>query len=233
MIHIVVRPDYVFHLVSMLPNSSHLSFLFLDPPPLFRANDSMSEGENLVYYNRFLTNVTFRGFHPVQETTVGFNAPIPILPSIPSPYQTDRIHPIQLPTTFSFKVDLSMVYCYDTADMFLLGDELVTLPFVTRVHRVDSELEWYEIYEGLLEDRVPDRYEDRTDSGPMSSRGFQKMLKRFGVREVEDDLSRMIWMHEGQSVEVFEKGTRLAVPMDWRPRRHFIRSSAGISRTKS
>ena len=49
------------------------------------------------------------------------------------------------------------------------------------------------------------------------------MLKRFGVREVEDGPTRMVWMHEGHSIEVFEKGTHLAVPMDWHPRRHFVR----------
>ena len=120
-----------------------------------------------------------------------------------------------------------MTYEYDTVDQFLLGDEVVSLPFITRVYRVDLELKWHEVYEGLLEHRVLDHYRDRSDAGPMSWQGFWRMLKWFGVHEAEDDPGSMVWYHTGWCVEAYDCGTGLRIFDNWSPLRqvkHFDRN---------
>ena len=110
-----------------------------------------------------------------------------------------------------------MMYEYDTADQFLLGDEVVSLPFVTRVYHVDLELEWHEVYKGLLEHRVPDHYWDCSDTGLMSRQGFRRMLKRFGVHEAEDDPGSMVWYHASRCVETYDRGTGQRIFDNWSP----------------
>ena len=203
----------------MSPNLPNLQLFFLDSSSLSQFPDATSGPENLMCYTRYLTNSTFRGFHPIRQCTIGFNTPYLISPFIPSSYASDRIHPQHLPSAFSNKIDLTMTYEYDTANQFLLGDEVVSLPFITRVYRVDLELEWHEVYKGLLEHQVLDRYRDRSDAGPMSRQGFRRMLKRFGVREAEDDPGSMVWYHAGQCVEAYDCGTGLRIFDNWSPSR--------------
>ena len=214
----------------MLPNFSNLHFDFFDPPPLFRAKDLFSEREILLYYTRLLTNYTFRGFHPISECTVSFDSTLHFPPNPPSRYASDRVHPQHLTSVFLYKLDLTMTYQYDTADEFLLGDDVVILPFVTRVYRLDLELEWFEVYEGLLGNKVPSRYEQRDgEEGPMTERGFRKMLRRFRIHEVRDEPSRMVWYMGSRCVEAYDRGSGKAVFDDWQPSRWRKGVEAGIS----
>jgi hypothetical protein len=94
-----------------------------------------------------------------------------------------------------------MRYIYDTADYFLFGDELVPLPFVTYIHRRDPALQRWEIFDALVRGKVPERYVDRGDFGPMSKNRFWQMVGRFQL------------IHEGGD-RIVERKTGLDL-MDW------------------
>ena len=155
----------------MIPSYENLRHLQADPPPLIVRN--IGSRDRYIHSTQYLTNTTYRGFHPVTECMVNLD--------IDEVRDFDRIrwspqYIDYIPFASFTKSDLTMQYVYDTADVFLLGDELVTLPFVTYMYRRDPDLGRQEIQDAILEEVAPERYEDHSDDGPMSKKGFWKMM---------------------------------------------------------
>src|ERR1700743_3273447 len=89
------------------------------------------------------THSTAYGFHPADEVDLGN-------PSAPRRYGHGSPHvSIDYVDDCLFASyehgDFCVAYTYETAELVMLGDELVTLPFIRTVYRRDPRLRWSEI----------------------------------------------------------------------------------------
>ncbi|PBL01493.1 hypothetical protein ARMGADRAFT_1073776 [Armillaria gallica] len=135
-----------------------------------------------------LCNNLVRSFHPKHE----MDASNPSSGKYPIPRQYgDHIPCMSLVDDIKYcsfyRGDLSLCYFYDDSAECLLGDELITLPFVVRVFRQDRVLAWHEIWKALHKPNslAPARYNfievqgAKMGQGPCTAPWFKRMVCRF------------------------------------------------------